>query len=99
MAPAAWEADILPRCIRKATRQRISRAWARRPKVTGLRNVLMRGRASGKIMAQGLRRDAGVSGLLDTAIITKPAEPSEPSSLEKAQLQKLRSRAASASFH
>src|SRR5262249_21482489 len=79
MAPAAWDADILPKCMRKATMQRISRAWAQRPRETGLRNVLMWGRASWKIIAGSLRPRVGDSGRLDTSMIAEPAGRSEPS--------------------
>src|SRR6516162_2892530 len=87
MAPAAWAADILPKCMRKATMQRMSRAWAQRPKETGLRNVLMWGRASWKIIAGSLRPGVGDNDRLNTTIIAKPAGQSEPSLWKKAQLQ------------
>src|SRR5262249_27801380 len=90
MAPAAWDADILPKCMRKATMQRISRAWAQRPRETGLRNVLMWGRASWKIIAGSLRPRVGDSGRLDTSMIAEPAGRSEPSlQLKKSATSKL----------
>src|SRR5262249_19954645 len=93
MAPAAWDADILPKCMRKATMQRISRAWAQRPRETGLRNVLMWGRASWKIIAGSLRPRVGDSGRLDTSMIAEPAGRSEPSlQLKKSATSKLANR-------
>src|SRR5262249_28387988 len=90
MAPAGWDADILSQCKRKATMQRISRAWAQRPRETGLRNVLMWGRASWKIIAGSLRPRVGDSGRLDTSMIAEPAGRSEPSlQLKKSATSKL----------
>src|SRR5208282_5960027 len=94
-APATREADILPRCMRKAITQRRTNCRACCFRETGLRNDLNSGSASCMISTGGSFLSVWrMVGFLTTILPKsaerrKPPPPCEPTHVEKSATSKL----------